>query len=191
MSSCRLIFICISDVYKAISCSKLIVKSHLTKSLVATTHVMQYLTHCGRDKMTDFFTGDNLFSWVKNIFISSIFHLSFFPSVKLPMNRHCTLQWRHNGHDGVSNHQPDDCLLNRSFSRRSKKTSNLRVTGLCAGNSPVTGDFPAQRASNAKNVSIWWRHLGQRISWYPTSDKPLPEPMRRQRTATYMRQRQI
>ena len=42
--------------------------------------------------------------------------------------------------------------------RRSKKTSKLRVNGLCAGNSPVTGEFPAQRASNAENVSIWWRH---------------------------------
>ena len=40
--------------------------------------------------------------------------------------------------------------------RRSKKTSKLRVTGLCAGNSSVTGEFPAQRASNAENVSIWW-----------------------------------
>ena len=39
-----------------------------------------------------------------------------------------------------------------------KKTSKLRVIGLCAGNSPVTGEFPAQRASNAENVSIWWRH---------------------------------
>ena len=45
------------------------------------------------------------------------------------------LLWRHNGHDGVSNHQPYDCLLNRLFRRRSKKTSKLRVTGLCAGNS--------------------------------------------------------
>ena len=47
---------------------------------------------------------------------------------------------------------------------RSKKTSKLRVTGLCAGNSPVTGEFPAQRASNAENVSIWWHHhaLGHR-----------------------------
>ena len=42
--------------------------------------------------------------------------------------------------------------------RRSKKTSKLRVTGLCAGNSPETGEFPAQRASNAENGSIWWRH---------------------------------
>ena len=68
------------------------------------------------------------------------------------------LQWRHNGRDGVSNHQPHDCWLNRLFGRRSKKTSKLRVTGLCVGNSPVTGEFPTQRASNAENVSIWWRH---------------------------------
>ena len=39
-----------------------------------------------------------------------------------------------------------------------KKTSKLRVTGLCAGNSLLTGEFPAQMASNAKNVSSWWRH---------------------------------
>ena len=38
------------------------------------------------------------------------------------------------------------------------KTSKLRVTGLCEENSSVTGEFPAQRASNAENVSIWWRH---------------------------------
>ena len=41
---------------------------------------------------------------------------------------------------------------------RSKKTFKLRVTGLCAGNSPGSGEFPAQMASNAENVSIWWRH---------------------------------
>ena len=71
---------------------------------------------------------------------------------------HVSLQWPHNDHDGVSNHQPHGCLFSHLFRRRSKKTSNLRVTGLCAGNSPVTGEFPAQRASNAENVSIWWRH---------------------------------
>ena len=70
------------------------------------------------------------------------------------------LQWRHNGRDGVSNHQPHDCFLNRLFRHRSKKTSKLRVTGLCAGNSPEAGEFPAQMASNAENVSIWWRHHG-------------------------------
>ena len=36
--------------------------------------------------------------------------------------------------------------------------TSLTITGLCAGNSPVTGEFPAQMASNTENVSIWWRH---------------------------------
>ena len=69
-----------------------------------------------------------------------------------------TLLWRHNGCGSVSNHQPHECLLNRLIRRRSKKTSKLRVTGLCAGNSPGTGESLAQMASNAENVSIWWRH---------------------------------
>ena len=68
------------------------------------------------------------------------------------------LQWRHNGRDSVSSHQPHDCLLNCLFRRTSMKTSKLRVTGLCVENSPLTGEFPAQMASNAENVSIWWRH---------------------------------
>ena len=49
-------------------------------------------------------------------------------------------------------------LLNRLFGRRSKKIPKLRVIGLCAGKSPGTGEFPAQMASNAENVSIWWRY---------------------------------
>ena len=68
------------------------------------------------------------------------------------------LQWRHIGCDGVSSHQPHHCLLNCLFRRRSKKTSKLCVTVLCAGNSPETGEFPAQMASNAEKVSVWWRH---------------------------------
>ena len=73
------------------------------------------------------------------------------------------LRWRHNDHAGVSNHQPPGCLLNRLFRRKSKKTSKLRVTGLCAGNSPGTGEFSAQMASYAENVSIWWRHHGEAV----------------------------
>ena len=81
-----------------------------------------------------------------------------------------TLQWRHNWHDSVSNHQPHDCLLNRLFRRRSKKTSKLLVTGLCAGNSPGTGEFSAQMASNAENVSIWWRHHYRTVIIVPVHD---------------------
>ena len=52
-----------------------------------------------------------------------------------PKNRVVPLQWRDNERDGLSNHQPHDCLLNRLFRHRSKKASELLVTGLCAGNS--------------------------------------------------------
>ena len=69
-----------------------------------------------------------------------------------------SLQSSHNEPDGVLNHQPHDCLLNRLFRCRSKKTLKLCVIDLCVGNSPASGEFPAQRASNAENVSIWWRH---------------------------------
>ena len=73
------------------------------------------------------------------------------------------LRWRHNGPDGVSNHQPHDCLLNRLFRRRSKKTPKLRVTGLCVG--------------NAENVSTSWRHHDHG-SW-------CPRPLRRQAISSH------
>ena len=64
----------------------------------------------------------------------------------------CTtpLRWRQNERDGVSNHRRLYCLLNRVCRRQSQKISQLPVTGLWAGNSPVTGEFPAQRASKRK-----------------------------------------
>ena len=62
------------------------------------------------------------------------------------------LQWRHNERDSVSNHWRLHCLLNWWFRRRSKKTTKLRFTGLCDGNSMVTVEFPAQKARNAANV---------------------------------------
>ena len=71
-----------------------------------------------------------------------------------------SLRWRHNEHDSVSNDQRLDGLLNRLFRRWSKKTPKLRVTGLCDGNSPVTDEFPSQKASNGENVSIWLRNHG-------------------------------
>ena len=91
------------------------------------------------------------------------------------------LQWRHIWRDGFSDHQPYHCLLNHLFSRRSKKTSKCRVTGLCAWNSPVTGEFPAQMASNARNVSIWWRHHGKK--WVRVYLAKLKQYLRRENKA--------
>ena len=109
-----------------------------------------------------------------------------------------SIQWRHNERDGVSNHQPCYCLLNRLFRRRSKKTSNLRVTGLCAGNSSVTVEFPTQRPVTRKqfpfdDVIMSWEKifpccfkfhrrlfpsvsqvtLAQVMAWHRTKGKPL------------------
>ena len=97
------------------------------------------------------------------------------------------LQWCHNEHDGVSNHQRLDCLLTCRSRRWSKKTSKLRITVLCEGNSPVTGEFPAQKATNAESVSTWWRHRGVLLKrWWDNllaeaicaltmSNTPMPE----------------
>ena len=63
-----------------------------------------------------------------------------------------TLHWRHNDHDSVSNHQPHGCLLNRLFRRRSKKTSKLRVTGLCVGNWPGPVNSPHKGPVTRKMV---------------------------------------
>ena len=68
-------------------------------------------------------------------------------------------------YNNVINHQPHHCLLRRLFGSRSKKTSKLRVTGLCAGNSPVTGHKIYLKMSSGK-----WRPfcLGLNVlSWYP------------------------
>ena len=80
---------------------------------------------------------------------------------KLPSFIHIILnplQWRHIKRNGVSNQRRLDYLFNRLFRHRAKKPLKPRVTGICAGNSPVTGEFPALKVSNAENVSIWWRH---------------------------------
>ena len=80
------------------------------------------------------------------------------------------LQWRHNGPHRISNRQPHHCLLIRLFGHRSRKAAKLHVTGLCAGNSLVTGEFPAQMVSNSENVSIRWCHHALRSLWSQVVD---------------------
>ena len=60
-------------------------------------------------------------------------------------------------HHGVSNHATP-LFVELIIRCKSKKTSKLRVIGLCNGNPMAISGFPSQRASNAKNVSIWRRH---------------------------------
>ena len=60
-------------------------------------------------------------------------HLYIPTEISCKMTCDISLRWRHNGHDGVPNHEPRYCLLNRLFGPRSKKTSKLRVAGFVRG----------------------------------------------------------
>ena len=59
-----------------------------------------------------------------------------------------SLQWCHNEQNGVSNHRRLDCLLNRSFIRRTKEASNSASPAFVRGirrrsvNSPRKGPVP-------------------------------------------------
>ena len=46
-----------------------------------------------------------------------------------------------------------------------KHQSSASLT-LFEGNSPVTDELHAQNASNAENVSIWWRHHSNTAIWF-------------------------
>ena len=86
-------------------------------------------------------------------------------SLLLPL----TLHWCHNDHDGVSNHQPHGCLLNRLYRRRSKKTSKLRVTGLCVGNSPGPVNSPHKRPVTRKMFpfdDVIMSYLHDKLLWW-------------------------
>ena len=86
------------------------------------------------------------------------------------------IKWRHNGWDGVSNHQPHDCILNCFFQAQIKENIIAPRHWSRVGNLPVTGEFPAQKASNADDVSIWWRHhepLLYTMVWRRMGHKPL------------------
>ena len=70
-----------------------------------------------------------------------------------------TLQWRHNKLNGVSNHQPNTIVYltvcSGTYQRKHQSSASL---AFFSGNSPVTDEFPTQKASNAQIVPIWWRH---------------------------------
>ena len=98
-----------------------------------------------RKSSTLFTSSSTLTLWLLNCITKEIFlHVLWYWNGPIYTTHigDITLHWRHNGRDGVSNHQAQDCLLNHLFRRRSKKTLKLRVTGLYEGNSPVTDEFP-------------------------------------------------
>ena len=131
---------------------------------------VKYLVHPSETKFNEIWIKMQQFFFIKeNGFKNVVCRIaSFFSRINMWISHRLAfppppLRWRHKEHDGVWNHQPHDCLHTGFFGRRSKETPKLHVTGLCAGNSPVTSEFPAKMASNAENVSMWWRHHGHSL----------------------------
>ena len=82
-----------------------------------------------------------------------------------------TLEWRHNGHDDVSNHQPHDfysTVYSDADQRKHQSSASLAFV-------PVFSEFPSQSASNAENVSIWWRHHA-RVPRHERQARTCPQP---------------
>ena len=97
----------------------------LTKAILPTNILGQWINQC----LTD-------------LFLNRIFLYEYGITKPQLCLDYVPLHWCHNDHGGVSNHQPRGCLLDHLFRRRWKKTSKLRVTGLCAGNSPGPVNSP-------------------------------------------------
>ena len=130
------------------------------QELLFETEMWQFLiTNWVLHKQHSYGTDEHIFVghkvWLQNItwkFVFYLFGKIYNASIILNETPTCptdwtygaevALRWRHNDHAGVSNHQPHGCLLNCLFRRRSNKTSKLRVTGLCAGNSPGPMNSP-------------------------------------------------
>ena len=91
---------------------------------------------------------------------------------KYAISTHRSLRWRHNGCDGVSYHQPYDCLFNRLFRRRSKKTSKHRVTGFCAGihrgpvNSPHKWPVTRKMSPFDDVIMVGTEWAGATVRWH-------------------------
>ena len=63
-------------------------------------------------------------------------------NARVPPLQSSSLPWRHNGRDGVSNHQLLDGLLNRLFKAQIKEHIKAQRHWPLWGDSPVTGEIP-------------------------------------------------
>ena len=128
------------------------ISSHITGNSAVCSNSFFRLTWKGISKL-----------WITDLLWGWNFGDCWIQHTKGRWCRNCIpLQWRHNGHDSISNHHPHDCLLNRLSRHRSKKTSKLRVTGLCAGPVNSLHKWPVARKCFHLMTSLcmsWCHHV--------------------------------
>ena len=109
-------------------------------------------------------SGKKSIETAKSYRVYTLFHKQRKTFPKLPLNSKCLFRKPSVWLTKICKHYNDvtvsviACQITCVSIVYSNKTAKLRVTSLCEGNSLMTGEFPAQRASNAENVSTWWRH---------------------------------
>ena len=105
----------------------------LTMTTTFSSHGL--LSECDPVRMTMFFSGviDILWwCWWWRCTADASYRFE----AETKWSRFCSdvsLQWRHNERDGVSNHQPHDCSLNRLFRRRSRKHKSSALLAFVRG----------------------------------------------------------
>ena len=122
-----------------------------------------------------------------NNYLYNVVLLPTVPLLVTTTKPHCSslivLQWRHNEGDGVSNRWCVDCLLSHLFRRRSKKTSKLRVSGICEGR-PLICNEPNQiwfALGCSDNIRVCWRCINSlwpsKSTWRHRSKSTLAQVM--------------
>ena len=76
-----------------------------------------------------------------------------------PCHLQFSVQWHHNEQDGVSNHQPHGCLLNR-FSGADQRTHQSSASLAFVRGIHRDRWIPRTKGQLRGNVSIWWHHHG-------------------------------
>ena len=130
--------------------------------------------HCDRMKV-DLRTSKGKFcskTCLVGLLIRSIFRWK----IALALQRECSF-FSDKSNDVLMNEMVSQFIIkfrlftNRLSKCRSKKVSGFRATCFYEGNSPVTVEFPAHRASDAANVFIWWCHRNDRTIEASGSDQ--------------------
>ena len=111
-------------------------------------------SHITYDTWQEFYTACKLSCFV------IVWHRSIlFTPFSVTCRAFMALRRRHNGRDSVSKHQPHDCFLTNYSDADQRNHQSSASLAFVRGIHRV----PAQMASNAENVSIWWRHHGYRL----------------------------
>ena len=102
-----------------------------------------------------------------------IYHSLLFGVGSLVLGQWYALQWRHDKCDRVSNRRRLHCLLNCWSGADQRKHRSSASLAFVREIHRLQVGSPHKKASNAENISIWWRHhdFPFSMNWHRCHDK--------------------